>query len=109
MYVCYTNLCLWSGIFGCHIPQTLEEARTEQEIACRRREEEMQGIVLERRCGAGARALLWTGFGPLQGTLAVLVGFVLWPTENVFLHPNHWFECMLQCGVVWMGECVGNL
>ena len=64
----------------------------------------MQGIVMERRGGIGARALLWAGFGPLLGTLAVLVGFVLWPTENVFLHPNHWFECMLQCGVCWMGE-----
>ena len=63
----------------------------------------MHGIVIERRGGIGARALLWAGFGPLLGTLAVLVGFVLWPTENVFLHPNHWFECMLQCGVCWMG------
>ena len=93
-----------SGIFCAHICQSLEEAKKEQEADCSRREEEMQGIVLERRGGIGARALLWAGFGPLIGTLAVLVGFVLWPTENVFLHPDHWFECMLQCGVVWMGE-----
>ena len=93
-----------SGIFCAHICQSLEEAKKEQEAACCRREEEMQGIVMERRGGIGARALLWAGFGPLIGTLAVLVGFVLWPTENVFLHPNHWFECMLQCGVCWMGE-----
>ena len=76
----------------------------EQEAACSRREEEMQGIVMGGRRGGGARALLWAGFGPLLGTLAVLVGFVLWPTENVFLHPDHWFECMLQCGVVAMGQ-----
>ena len=69
----------------------------------------MQGIVMERRGGIGACALLWAGFGPLLGILAVLVGFVLWPTENVFLHPDHWFECMLQCGVVWMGEWCYNL
>ena len=69
----------------------------------------MQGIVMEGGRGGGARALLWAGFGPLLGTLAVLVGFVLWPTENVFLHPDHWFECMLQCGVVAMGKWPHNL
>ena len=43
---------------------------------------------------------------------------MLWPTKNVFHHPDHWYECMLQCGVVWMGEfyrlvglffCISNL
>ena len=104
MCVSCTNLCDLLGIFCSHMSQSLEEARLAQEAACSRREEEMKGIVMERRGGIGARALLWAGFGPLLGTLAVLVGFVLWPTENVFLHPNHWFECMLQCGVCWMGE-----
>ena len=64
----------------------------------------MQGIVMEGRRGARARTLLWAGFGPLLGTLSVLGGFVLWPTENVFLHPGHWYQCMLQCGVFPMGE-----
>ena len=81
----------------------------EQEATCSRREEEMQGIVMEGRGGVRVKALLWAGFGPLLGTLAVLVGFVLWPTENVFLHPDHWFECMLQCGVVAMGKWPHNL
>ena len=104
-----TNHCGLSGIFCSHISQSLEEARIAQEAACSRREEEMQGIVMEGGRGGGARALLWAGFGPLLGTLAVLVGFVLWPTENVFLHPDHWFECMLQCGVVAMGKWPHNL
>ena len=69
----------------------------------------MQGIVMEGRGGAGVKALLWAGFGPLLGTLSVLGGFVLWPTENVFLHPDHWYECMLQCGVFPMGEWHYNL
>ena len=43
---------------------------------------------------------------------------MLWPTKNVFHHPDRWYECMLQCGVVWMGEfyrlvglffCISNL
>ena len=89
--------------------QSLEEARIAQEAACSRREEEMQGIVMEGRRGAGVKALLWAGFGPLLGTLSVLGGFVLWPTENVFLHPGHWYQCMLQCGVFPIGEWNHNL
>ena len=81
----------------------------EQEATCSRREEEMQGIVMEGGRGARARALLWAGFGPLLGTLAVLLGFVLLPTKNVFLHPDHWYECMLQCSVIPMGEWHYNL
>lgn len=100
-----SKLLSLSGIFCSHISQSLEEAKAEQEEVEANRQEEMREIVTERRCGAGAQHLLWGAAGPLLGTTAVLVGFVLWPTENVFLHPAHWFECMLQCGVVWMGEC----
>ena len=81
----------------------------EQEAACSRREEEMQGIVMEGGRGGGARDLLWAGFGPLLGTLAVLGAFVLWPTENVFLHPDQWYQCMLQCGIFPTGEWHHNL
>jgi hypothetical protein len=43
------------------------------------------------------------------GFSIVLIGFVLWPTSDVLHHPEHWYECMLQCSIVWCGELLADL
>ena len=42
----------------------------------------------------------------LQGSLyQVPKGLSDWPIiHNLAVHPDAWYECMLQCGVVWCGE-----
>ena len=91
-------------IFASTIKQTLEEVKENYDDLCTRREEEMKGIVLRNRCTVSLKNLMWSLVGTVLGMIAVFIGFVLWPTENVFLHPDHWYECMLQCGIVWVGE-----
>ena len=91
-------------IFASTIKQTLEEAKANYDDLCSRREAEMESIVLHRKCSVPWKNLLWGLVGSVLGTIAVFTGFVLWPTENVFLHPQHWYECMLQCGIVWVGK-----
>ena len=34
--------------------------------------------------------------------IMVFIGFVLWPIGDVFADPSLWYECMLQCGLVWI-------
>ena len=91
-------------IFASTIKQTLEEVKDNYDELCTRREVEMKGIVLRNRCTVPLKNLMWSLVGTVLGMIAVFIGFVLWPTENVFLHPDHWYECMLQCGIVWVGE-----
>ena len=93
------------AIFASTIHQTLEEAEDHHNDICTQREKEMESIALHQYCSVSWWYLLWALVGPAIGIAAVFIGFVLWPTENVFLHPDHWYECMLQCGVVWIGMC----
>lgn len=92
------------SIFASTIKQTLEEAKELNDDLCTKREEEMESIVVHRNCSVSWWNLLWGLVGTVLGMAAVFIGFVLWPTENVFLHPDHWYECMLQCGIVWIGS-----
>ena len=93
-----------STIFASTIKQTLDEVRENYDYLCKRCEVEMKGIVLRNSCTVPLKNLMWGLVGTVLGMIAVFIGFVLWPTENVFLHPDHWYECMLQCGIVWVGE-----
>ena len=42
--------------------------------------------------------------GTTFGALLVLVLYVLMPNNNVFLHPDHWYDCMLQCVLGTAGD-----
>ena len=95
---------IWRSIFASTIKETLEEAEKNYEELCLKRELEMESIVLYKKCSVPWLNMLWGLVGTLLGMVAVFIGFVLWPTENVFLHPDHWYECMLQCGIVWVGK-----
>ena len=95
---------IWQSIFVSTIKETLEEARDKYEELCTKRELEMESIVLHKKCSVPWLNILWGLVGTLLGMVAVFIGFVLWPTENVFLHPDHWYECMVQCGIVWVGK-----
>ena len=95
---------IWRGIFASTINQTLEEVEDHHSILCIQRKEEMESIVLHNYCSVSLWNLLWGLVGAAIGIVVVIIGFVLWPTENVFLHPDGWYECMLLCAVVWMGK-----
>ena len=95
---------IWNTIFASTIHQSLEEAKDNYDDLCSKREAEMESIVLHKKCSVPWVNMLWGLVGMVLGMTAVFIGFVLWPTENVFLHPDHWYECMLQCGIVWVGK-----
>ena len=98
--------CFWREIFSSTVVETLEEAQKQHTNLSDYRKIEMENIVLRGSCSVSWYRGLWGLIGSLLGICAVFVGFVLWPTENVFLHPEHWYECMLQCGIVWMGKFI---
>ena len=100
---------IWQSIFASTIKETLEEARENYEELCTKRELEMKSIVLHKKCSVPWLNILWGLVGTLLGMVAVFIGFVLWPTENVFFHPDHWYECMLQCGIVWVGKLLPEI
>ena len=95
---------IWNIIFASTIKDSLQEANMKYEDLCEKREMEMESIVMKRKCSVPWYKALWGIVGTVLGMVAVFIGFVLWPTENVFLHPDHWYECMLQCGIVWVGK-----
>ena len=97
---------IWNTIVASTIRQSLEEAKENYDDLCTKREAEMESIVLHKKCSVSWVNMLWGLVGTVLGMTAVFIGFVLWPTENVFLHPDHWYECMLQCGIVWVGKLV---
>jgi hypothetical protein len=95
---------IWNTVFASTIHQSLAEAKENYDDLCSKREAEMESIVLHKKCSVPLVNMLWGLVGTVLGMTAVFIGFVLWPTENVFLHPDHWYECMLQCGIVWVGK-----
>ena len=96
----------WEKIFSSNIRETLDESN-EMCINLRHaREEELKNIVNDQRCSSSYWTFLWPLAGSCLGMIFVLLGFVFWPTENLFLHPDTWWHCVLQCGFVWMGEMI---
>ena len=96
-------------IFASTIKETLEEAEETYDGVCAKRKTQIEDILLHEKCSISPWNYLWGLVGPLLGMIFVFIGFVLWPTVNVFKHPSHWYECMLQCGIVWVGELRTNV
>ena len=92
-----------NAIFSSPIHETQEEAKEKHSIICSRREEIMASIVMDGKCPVSWWNLLWGLVGSVLGIAAVFV-FVLLPTENVFLHPEYWYQYMLQCSTVYLGK-----
>ena len=92
------------NIFSSAPPVTLKEETKSFRDLCRNRKNAIEAVVLHTQCPVSWWNGMWAFLGIVMGTAAVFVGFVLWPTENVVLHADHWYECMLQCGIVWMGK-----
>ena len=90
-------------IFVSPIHETQEEAKEKHDIVCAGRESIMGSIVMDGKCPVTWWNLLWGLVGSLLGIAAVFV-FVLLPTENNFLHPEYWYQYMLQCSTVYLGK-----
>ena len=93
-----------TAIFSSPIHETLQEAKENHDIVRARRQKLMASIVMDGKCRASWWNMLWCLVGTGLGMSAVFIGFVLWPTENIFSHPDQWYQCMLQCGIVWIGN-----
>ena len=96
---------VWTVVFSSTIKETVDEVYDKIATNNARREEEIRQIVVEGVCTVSLWNLLWQSAGICLGMLAVMAGFVFWPTDNVFLEPHRWYQCVLQCGVVWIGQC----
>ena len=94
----------WSALFSSTITDSVEEVYEKIGIKDASKEEEIKRIVVEGVCTVSVWNILWQCVGIFLGMVAVLVGFVFWPTDNVFLDPQNWYQCVLQCGFVWIGQ-----
>ena len=73
-------------------------------ILTKRDEKQLEMILGDKNIGINWLSFLWPIVGICLGMTFVLLGFVFWPTSNVFTSPESWWDCVLQCGVVWMGK-----
>ena len=83
---------------------TLEETQEKMEVACSKRKAAIDYIVSEGKSKISSMYMAWVVGGIVMGLATVSLGFVFWPTDNVFIHPGKWYQCLLQCGIIWMGK-----
>ena len=96
----------WGAVFSSTITDSVEEVYEKIGIKNAKREEEIKKIVVDGVCTVSVWNILWQFVGICLGLVAVLIGFVFWPTDNIFLEPQSWYQCVLQCGFVWIGQLV---
>jgi len=82
---------------------TLEGGIEDHKALCKQREEEIKAIIMEGKCLIPWWKSLWMFVGSILGCASTLAGFVLWPTDNVFIFPDKWWQCMIQCAFIWNG------
>ena len=95
---------IWNAVFAPTIKETLEQADEKFDNLVTQREHEINSIVLDGKCSLPWWYFLRVFVGIGLGIVAVCIGFVFWPTDNVFIEPDKWYQCVLQCGLVWIGK-----
>ena len=102
------------------IGPTFDTAELEISLLSRKRYLVMRKIVLHNQCNSPWHSVLKGLMGTIlglyhwsnhsfkknfvSGFCLVVTGFVIWPSSNILLLPNAWYECMLQCGILWCGK-----
>ena len=94
----------WNSLFKSTILISYEEAKANYKDKSIRRDSQLNYIIDQGGCPISFMNVLWAFPGIVLGMAFVLIGFVFWPTENVFQYPNTWWICVLQCGFVWIGK-----
>ena len=94
----------WSNLFSSTIEDSVAEVYEKISIKNTRREAEIKRIVVDGVCTVSFWNILWQIAGVGLGVVGVLLGFVFWPSDNVFMEPQKWYQCVLQCGSVWTGQ-----
>ena len=94
----------WSNLFSSTIEDSVVEVYEKISIKNAKKEAEIKEIIVNGVCTASFWNILWQITGIGLGALGVLVGFVFWPADNVFMEPQKWYQCVLQCGSVWIGQ-----
>ena len=94
----------WSNLFSSTIEDSVVEVYEKISIKNDKREAEIKEIIVNGVCTVSFWNILWQITGIGLGALGVLVGFVFWPADNVFMEPQKWYQCVLQCGSVWIGQ-----
>ena len=94
----------WRSLFSSTIKESVAEVYEKISLKNARREAEIEKIVVDGVCTGSLWNILWQIAGIVLGGLGVFIGFVFWPTDNVFMEPQKWYQCVLQCGFVWIGQ-----
>jgi hypothetical protein len=68
------------------------------------RNEELESIVLDQKCSISWWNLLWCLLGLVLNVAVVVLTFSIWPTQNVFIHQEYWYQCILQCAIIYTGK-----
>ena len=90
---------LWAALTHSPITLAYGEAREEARALTERRRRGIEAIALENSSEVRAVHGLLGVAGTTLGAILVTFLYVLMPNNNVFLHPEHWYDCMLLCSI----------
>ena len=79
-----------SSIFKKVFAESLEKSRTGYEKKLEASKVALNQILLESKCTHSPLYLLYAILAPLASFLLDYGAFVLWPMDNVFIHPHTW-------------------
>ena len=95
---------IWKLLNVSAINKELDDEEMDDFSLQTKRKEELEAIVLDQKCSISWWNLLWCLLGIVLNVAVVVLTFSIWPTQNVFLHQEYWYQCILQCSIIYTGK-----
>ena len=95
---------IWKLLNVSAINKELDDEEMDDFSLQTKRKEELESIVLDQNCSISWWNLLWCLLGILLDVAVVVLTFSIWPTQNVFIHQEYWYQCILQCSILYTGK-----
>ena len=95
---------IWKLLNVSAINKELDDEEMDDFSLQTKRKEELESIVLDQNCSISWWNLLWCLLGIVLNVAVVVLTFSVWPTQNVFIHQEYWYQCILQCSIIYTGK-----
>ena len=95
---------IWKLLNVSAINKELDDEEMDDFSLQTKRKEELESIVLDQNCSISWWNLLWCLLGIVLNVAVVVLTFSVWPTQNVFIHQEYWYQCIVQCAIIYTGN-----